>query len=135
MKRIAKLFLAALLASIGGLAVILAVLYLGNSGSDFTPTDFTGFGVLFLVASTLLMLLVYLPGLFWLRRKNRKRILFPLFSGLLLNLPVFVLLAILIGWKMSASESIGFMLTFMVAGLVFGLGFAGTELAERAQSE
>jgi hypothetical protein len=135
MKRIAKLFLAALLAWIGGLIVISVVLYFGNSGSDFTLTDLMGFGVLFLVASTLLMMLVYLPGLFWLRRKNRKRILFPLFSGLLLNLPVFVFLAILIGRKMSASESIGFMLTFLVAGLVFGLAFARTELRKHAQSE
>jgi hypothetical protein len=31
---------------------------------------------------------------------------------------------------MSASEALGFMLTFLVAGLVFGLGFAGAGYRE-----
>jgi len=103
--------------------MILILLYFGNRGSDFTLVDFMGFGVLFVAASTLLMLLVYLPGLFWLRRRSQKRFLFPIFSGVLFNLPIFLLLAILSGRKMSASEAFGFMLTFLVAGLVFGFVF------------
>jgi hypothetical protein len=131
MKKIAKLVLAGVAAWIGGLGVILTLLYFGNGGSDFTLTDFMGFGVLFVLASTLLMLGVYLPGLFWFRGRSQNRILFPLFSGLLLNLPIFVLLAILIGRKVSASEAFGFMLTFLVAGLVFGFGFAAAGYHQR----
>lgn len=123
MKRIGKLFLAFAVCWIAGLSVILILLYFGNGGSDFTLVDFMGFGVLFVAASTLLMLLVYLPGLFWLRRYSQNHLLFPLVSGVVLNLPIFLLLAILSGRKMSASEAFGFMLTFLVAGLVFGFAF------------
>lgn len=131
MKKMAKLFLTAVAALIGGLVVILMLLYFVNGGSDFTLTDFMGFGVLFVVTSTILMFAVYLPGLFWLRGRSQNRILFPLFSGLLLNLPIFVLLAVLIGRKVSASEAFGFMLTFLVAGLVFGFGFAAAGYHQR----
>lgn len=131
MNKMVKLFLAGVAAWIGGLGVILAVLYFGNGGADFTVTDFTGFGVLFVVVSTLLMLGVYLPGLLWLRRKSSKTLFFPLFSGVILNLPIFILLVILIGRKVSAPEAVGFMLTFLVAGLVFGLGFARAGYHER----
>lgn len=131
MNKIAKLVLAGVAAWISGLGVILAVLYFGNGGSDFTLTDFMGFGVLFVIASTVLMLLVYLPGLLWFRRKRSKTLFFPLFSGVLLNLPIFILLGILIGRKVSASEALGFMLTFLVAGLVFGFGFAAAGYHER----
>lgn len=131
MNKIGKLFLTAVASWIGGLSVILALLYFLNGGADFTRTDIMGFGVLFVVASTLLMLGVYLPALFWLRRKHQKRFVFPLFSGVLLNLPIFILLGVLIGRKMSASEALGFMLTFLVAGLVFGLGFVGAGYHER----
>ena len=123
MRKIGKLLLAFAAAWLAGLSVILTLLYFGNGGSDFTLTDFMGFGVLFVVASTILMLIVYLPGLFWLRRLSQKRFLFPVFSGVLFNLPIFLLLAILSGRKMSPSEAFGFMLTFFVAGLVFGFAF------------
>ena len=123
MKRIGKLLAGFAAAWLAGLSVILILLYFGNGGSDFTVTDFMGFGVLFVVASTMLMLVVYLPGLYWLRRRSQKRFLFPVFSGVLFNLPIFLLLAVLSGRKMSPSEAFGFMLTFLVAGLVFGFAF------------
>lgn len=123
MKTILKVFIAMLAAWIGGLAVILLQLYFGNGGSDFTFTDFMGFGVLFVAASGLLMLAVYFPGLLWFRRKTSNQLLFPIFSGLLLNLPIFIVLGILAGRKMSPTEALGFMLTFLTAGLLFGFVF------------
>jgi hypothetical protein len=122
-KKVAKLLGAAVVAWLSGLGVILAVLYFGNGGADFTMTDFMGFGVIFTIASILLTLIVYLPGLLWLRKKSPKPIWFPLFTAILLNLPIFILLALLVGKKTSLLESIGFMLTFLVAGCLFGLGF------------
>lgn len=131
MKKIAQLLLTIIAAWLGGLIVIFTLLYFMNGGADFTREDLMGFGVLFVVVSTLLMLGVYLPGLFWLRRKSSKTLFFPLFSGMILNLPIFILLGFLIGRKMSAAEALGFMLTFLVAGLVFGLGFARAGYHER----
>ena len=131
MKKIAQLLLALIAAWFGGLIVIFTLLYFANGGSDFTREDLMGFGVLFVVASTLLMLGVYLPALFWLRRRNQKRILFPLFTAVVLNLPIYLLLVILIGRKVSSSEALGFMLTLLVAGLIFGSLFVLTGLHRR----
>ena len=127
MKKIFTLLISAVAAWIAGLSVILGLLYFTNGGADFTVTDLMGFGVLFLVVSTVMMLLVYLPGLFWFRHKSRTPLIFPVLSGLVFNLPIFAFLTILIGRKMSASEAIGFMLTFLVAGAVFGFGFRKSE--------
>ncbi len=123
MKKIGKILLAAITAWLGGLITILTLLYFGNGGSDFTLTDFLGFGILFVIASGVVMLLVYLPGLFWFRRRSNKRFLFPVVSGVLLNLPIYLLLLILNGRKMSPTEAAGFMLTFLVAGVLFGFVF------------
>jgi hypothetical protein len=102
------------------------MLYFGNGGSDFSLADVMGFGFLFLIGSAILMLVLYLPILFWLQRRFGIRlpgIVFPLMSGVVLNLPVFIVLGSLIGRKMVASESILFMLTFLITGLAFGAGF------------
>lgn len=123
MGKIFKLILTAFAAWLTGLGMIALRLYLSNSGVDFTLTDVMGFGSLFVIASGVIMLLVYLPGLFWFRRKSARGLWYPLFSGLPLNLPVFILLSLLIGRKMVASEALTFMLIFFLAGAVFGLGF------------
>jgi hypothetical protein len=65
-----KLILNALIAWFIGLMFIAANLYFVNGGSDFTATDVMGFGVVTIVASGMLMLLVYLPSLYWLRRRR-----------------------------------------------------------------
>ena len=121
-----KLFFNAIAAWVLGLAFIAATLYFTNDGADFTVTDLSGFGVMVVVASGILMLLLYLPGLYWLKRRRggiRPRIEFLLLTGLLCNLPIFILLLTLINRKMSLSEALGFMATFLVIGSVFGLGF------------
>ena len=124
--KLVKLFFTALVAWAVGLAFICATLYFSNGGADFTTTDLMGFGVLAVVASGLLMLALYLPGLYWLKRRRggvKPRISFVLLTGLFCNLPLFITLMILINRKMSLSEAIGFIVTFLIIGAVFGLGF------------
>jgi hypothetical protein len=124
MSKIFKLILTAFAAWLFGLATIALRLYLSNGGADFTLTDVMGFGILFVIASGLLMLLIYWPALLWFRRKtDRGRLWYPLLPGVLLNLPIFIVLSLLIGRKMAASEAVSFMAIFFVAGSVFGMGF------------
>src|SRR5688500_12286466 len=127
MKTVTKLILNALIAWLVGLIFIAANLYLSNGGSDFTLTDVMGFGVMAIVASGLLMLLIYLPSLYWLRRRRNKlqrRSEFAMLTVVICIFPIFLLLAFLIERKMSASEALGFMVTFLMIGATFGLVFA-----------
>jgi hypothetical protein len=129
-----KLFLSALVAWVLGLAFISANLYFSNGGSDFTMTDVMGFGVMAVVASGLLMLVLYLPGLYWLKRRRggvNPRRDFILLTGLVCNLPLFITLIFLINRKMSLSEALGFIATFLLIGSVFGFGYT---LAYQPQS-
>lgn len=124
--KILKLFLIAILAWTLGLASIAAILYFSNGGVDFTITDLTGFGVFAIVISGLLMLVLYLPSLYWLKRRRggvSPRLDFLLLTGVLCNLPIIIFLLALINRKMSLSESLGFIATFLIIGSVFGLGF------------
>ena len=124
--KLVKLLFNAVVAWALGLAFIAATLYFSNSGADFTTTDLMGFGVLAVVASGLLMLVLYLPGLYWLKRRRSAvtpRMSFVLLTGVFCNIPLFITLIILINRKLSLSEAIGFMVTFLIIGSVFGLGF------------
>jgi hypothetical protein len=124
--KLLKLLLAAIVAWILGLASIAAILYFSNDGADFTVTDLSGFGSLAIVISGLLMLLLYLPSLHWLKRRRggvRPRLDFLLLPGLFCNIPVFIFLLALINRKMVLSEALGFIVTFLIIGSVFGLGF------------
>jgi hypothetical protein len=124
--KLVKLLFNAVVAWVLGLAFIAATLYFSNGGADFTTTDIMGFGVLAVVASGLLMLVLYLPGLYWLKRRRggvKPRISFALLTGLFCNIPLFITLMVLVNRKMSLSEAIGFMVTFLIIGSVFGLGF------------
>jgi hypothetical protein len=124
--KLLKLLLTALVAWALGVASIAAILYFSNGGADFTLTDVSGFGVLAIVVSGLLMLALYLPSLYWLKRRRsgvRPRREFLLLTGLLCNLPVFIFLLTLVNRKMVISEALGFIATFLIIGSVFGLGF------------
>ena len=124
--KILKLFLNATIAWALGLVSIVAILYFSNGGADFTITDLTGFGVMAIVVSGLLMLVLYLPSLYWLKRRRggvKPRIEFVLLTGLLCNIPVFIFLLTLINRKMVLSEALGFIATFLIIGSVFGFGF------------
>src|SRR5215213_11065546 len=97
--KLLKLLLNALVAWTLGIAAIAGVLYFSNGGSDFTVTDLTGFGVLAIVVSGLLMLVLYLPSLYWLKRRRgavTPRRDFLLLTGVLCNLPVIIFLLALI---------------------------------------
>ena len=121
-----KLLLNAVVAWIAGLLFIAGNLYFSNNGSDFTLIDLTGFGVITIVVSGLMMLLLYLPSLYRLRRRFgmlHPRLKFALLTGVVCNLPIFLFLGFLINRKMSAMEAVGFMLAFLVIGVSFGFGF------------
>ena len=124
MKAVLKFLLNALVAWVAGCLFITATLYFSNAGADFTTTDIMGFSVLSIMASGILMLVVYTPSLYWLKRRLggvNPRNRFPLLTGVICNIPVFIILALLINRKMSAT--FGFMLTFLIIGVSFGYGF------------
>jgi len=124
--KIVKLLINALIAWTMGIVVIAAILYFSNGGSDFTVADITGFGVLAIVASGLLMLVLYLPSLCWLKRRRggvKPRIEFLLLAGVICNLPVAIVFFTLVNRKMVLSEAIGFIVTFLIIGSAFGFGF------------
>jgi len=124
--KLLKLLLTAIVAWILGLASIAVILYFSNDGADFTATDLSGFGTLAIVVSGLLMLALYLPSLYWLRRRRggvRPRLDFLLLTGLFCNIPLFIFFLALINRKMVLSEALGFIVTFLIIGSVFGLGF------------
>lgn len=126
MKTILKFVLNAVVAWLVGCLFITATLYFSNGGVDFTITDIMGFSVLSIIASGILMLAVYTPSLYWLKRRQggiNPRHRFPLLTGVICNVPVFIIFALLIDRKMVATEAFGFMLTFLIIGVSFGLGF------------
>ena len=130
MKRILKYIASALAAWWAGLLVIGAILYFSNNGSDFTVTDIMGFGVMAVVASGILMLVIYLPALHLLKKRllPQPHLRSALLTGVLCNLPIFIVLTFLAGRKMSLNEAVGFMTTFLIIGLVFGFGVAPTSV-------
>ena len=124
--KIVKLLLKATIAWALGLISIAAILYFSNDGADFTMTDLTGFGSMAIVVSGLLMLVLYLPSLYWLKRRRggiKSRLEFVLLTGLICNIPIFIFLLTLINRKMVLSEALGFIATFLIIGSVFGFGF------------
>ena len=123
---ILKLLFNAIVAWTAGLIFIAATLYFTNGGVDFSVPDIMGFGVMAVVVSGLLMVLLYLPTLYWLKRRSAmdySRLRFALLTGMICNAPIFLVLALLINRKMGLSEAVGFMLTFLIIGVSFGLGF------------
>jgi hypothetical protein len=126
-----RMLMTAIVAWVSGLVLVGAVLYFSNGGVDFSFTDIAGFGSIIIVGSAILMLLYYLPAMFWLRRKTSRRLSFALAGGLILNLPTFILFYLLMGRKMVASEAILFMLTFLIMGAIFGLGFLWSQMSLR----
>jgi len=124
--RLVKLIVSAVVAWFLGLASIAAILYFTNGGADFTVTDLTGFGTLAIAVSGLLMLVLYLPMLYWLKRRRggvKPRLDFLLLTGLFCNIPLFIFLLALINRKMALGEALGFIATFLIIGSVFGFGF------------
>ena len=126
-----RMFVTALVAWVSGLVLVSLVLYSANEGADFSFVDIAGFGGIIIIGSAILLLVYYLPAMFWLRRKTSRPLLFALAGGVILNLPTFIVFYLLIGRKMVASEAILFMLTFLIMGVIFGLGFLWSQLSLR----
>jgi hypothetical protein len=136
-KNLFRLIIVALASWLVGVGVISAISYFIYE--ELSLADLLGFGGMSLIAAVFVFTALYAPGLFWLRRRLRgcePAIFFPLASALLLNAPLFMLLALLAGRKMVVSEAILFASGFLTMGLVFGLGFIWSyrEKAVRANS-
>lgn len=108
-----------------GLATILLAFFLVE-GEGLSAADIKGVTVMTLILSALIFSLAYAPALFWLRRRLggcRPRALFPLASGLIMNVPVFLIGILAIGRTLIASEAFAFIGAFILMGTSFGLGF------------
>ena len=91
-----------------------------------STTDLVGFGSLSLIPALLTCLLLYTPGLIWLRRRRGScspAALFPFASGVVLNIPVILVLAWQSAGRMAASEAFVFAWIFGVMGVAYGIGF------------
>lgn len=122
-----RLFLTAILSLFAGLASHLLLVFF-VLGDPLSFEDLMGVGVMSVAYSLVVFSLVYLPGLLWLRQRLpgcEPAHYFPLFTGLVLNLPVavFVLLWHKLGGVFSTGEAVLFVIQFIVAGAVFGAGF------------
>ena len=130
-----KLIVVAFVSWLLGLGVISALSYLIYNELSFA--DLLGFGGMSLIASVFVFTGLYAPGLFWLRRRLRgcePAVLFPLASALFLNAPLFMLLALMAGRKMVASEAILFASGLLTMGLIFGLGFIWSYREKRVRA-
>ncbi|MCA1630016.1 MAG: hypothetical protein LC774_06715 [Acidobacteria bacterium] len=89
-----KLALSALVSWLASLASIMASFVAG--GEPFSRADLLGFGTMSLALTILMIALLYLPGLFLLKRRLagvEPAVIFPLVAGVALNVPAFLLLA------------------------------------------
>jgi len=121
-----RLILAALVSCLAGSLAGVGLMYAGGEPVGFE--DALGVGSFVFVPALLCCALLYAPGLFWLRRRRggcRPAYLFPLVSALVLNLPAFAFIAggLLLNNFSGASEAALFAPAYVVAGLLFGLGF------------
>ena len=108
-----------------GLSTILLA-FLLVEGHNLSAADIKGVTVTSLILAALLFSLAYAPSLFWLRGRLggcRPRALFPLTSGLFLNLPVFLIGILAIGRTLVATEAFAFIGAFILMGTAFGVGF------------
>ena len=87
-----------------------------------------GIAVFSFVPSLLMCVILYTPGLRWLRKRQGEcgpAKLFILVSAVLLNLPAFAVLgySAATGGSFGAGEAWYFVIAFAVAGLVYALGY------------
>lgn len=119
-----RLAASSVLAWLAALALILASLRAG--GEPLSRADLFGFGSTSLALTLLLVALLYLPGLWLLKRLlggTRPAAAFPAAAALALNAPAYLLLARVAGRTMVREEAITFALAIFAAGAVFGAGY------------
>jgi hypothetical protein len=125
-----KLALSALVSWLAGLAIIMASLRAG--GEPLSRADLFGFGSMSLALCFVMIALVYLPGLFLLKRRLagvEPAVIFPLVAGVALNVPAFLALAYLSDRTLIPEEARAFALAALLAGVTFGLGFVWSQRA------
>lgn len=95
-------------------------------GQTLSGTNASSAPATSLMVSALLFSLAYAPALFWLRKRLggcNPKLLFPLVSGVVLNVPVFLIEILAIGRTLAPSQSLASIAAFLLMGTVFGLGF------------
>lgn len=95
-------------------------------GQTLSATNASSAPATSLMVSALLFSLAYAPALFWLRKRLggcNPKLLFPLVSGVVLNVPVFLIEILAIGRTLAPSQSLASIAAFLLMGTVFGLGF------------
>jgi hypothetical protein len=122
-----RLILVAIAAWMAGIIVHLALPYLLWQ-ERFGVEDLLGIILMSSGYSLVVFLLIYLPGLFWLRKRLggcTPASYFPLAAASILNIPVALVIGLLhnFGGAFSTGEALLFGFQFIVAGLVFGAGF------------
>jgi hypothetical protein len=120
-----KLLLAAIFAWVACLTTVLTAIFIIDGGTLGIP-DLTGAAGATLLVSVFVITLLYIPGLFWLRRRMggcSPAIRFPLMSSLVLNAPIFLITGLLAGRALVVTEAFVFVGGFIVLGAAFGLGF------------
>ena len=130
-----KLALSALVSWIAALLFITASLSAG--GEPLSRADLFGFGTMSLALCALMIALLYLPGLFLLKRGLagvKPAVIFPVVAGVVLNAPAFVVLAYLSDRTLVPEEARAFALAVLLAGLTFGLGFVWSQRGRASSS-
>ena len=96
--------------------------------SNFLIVDGQGISatVISITMAALLFSLAYAPSLSWLRQRMggcRPKLLFPLASAVVLNIPVFLIEILAIGRTLAPADALACIVAFLLMGTVFGLGF------------
>jgi hypothetical protein len=120
-----KLILAALISWIAGAAsfIVLSLII----AEPPSIADLAGIAVLSAIAVGVNTVLLYLPGLYWLRRRRgncEPAILFAAAAGLVLNIPAIIISALQSGATMARTEALFFAVMMIAAGAIFGFAFA-----------
>ena len=109
------------------LSLLLLLTTFSLSGAqDLSASNMNTATITSLIMAALLFSLAYAPALFWLRQRLggcRPKLLFPLASAIVLNLPVFLIEILAIGRTLAPAEALACIGAFLLMGTAFGLGF------------
>ena len=120
-----KLLTVSILSWVACVATVLSAMLVLEAGRIAVP-DIIGAASATFAGSLVVITLLYLPGLFWLRRRHggcAPVLHFPLTCAFVLNAPIFILAAVMAGGASVVAEAIIFMAAFLVLGASFGFGF------------